>query len=95
MPCGNNLLCHVSQFWTSLTIIMNDGNQISKNKFYVKKTSWCHMSDYNRWMTINDIMGAIIMDLHSSWKWVVLIELQCVAQYVWWIATLQFMQFVH
>jgi hypothetical protein len=31
--------------------------------------------DDNQWRQC-DIMGAIIMELHSSWKWVVLIELQ-------------------
>jgi hypothetical protein len=29
----------------------------------------------NQWCQ-HDIMGAIIMELHSSWKWVILIELQ-------------------
>jgi hypothetical protein len=51
------LLCHVSQFWT----IINNNNErwksiFRKNKFYVKKTSWCHMSNYIKWMTINDII---------------------------------------
>jgi len=32
-------------------------------------------------------MGAIIMELYSSWKWVVLIELQWVAPYIQWVAT--------
>jgi hypothetical protein len=31
--------------------------------------------DDNQWHQ-HDIMGVIIMELHNSWKWVVLIELQ-------------------
>jgi hypothetical protein len=31
--------------------------------------------DDNQWHQ-HDIMGAIIMELHNSWKWIVLIELQ-------------------
>jgi hypothetical protein len=31
--------------------------------------------DDNQWCQ-HDIMGAIIMELHNSWKWVVFIELQ-------------------
>jgi hypothetical protein len=31
--------------------------------------------DDNQWCQ-HDIMGAIIMELHSSWKWVVLIGFQ-------------------
>jgi hypothetical protein len=39
-------------------------------------------------------MGAIIKELHNSWKWVVLIKLQWVALYIQWVATLQLMQLV-
>jgi hypothetical protein len=31
--------------------------------------------DDNQWCQY-DIMGAIIMELHNSWKWIVLIQLQ-------------------
>jgi hypothetical protein len=50
--------------------------------------------DDNQWHK-HDIMGVIVMELHSSWKWIVLIELQWVAPYIRWIVILQFMQFVH
>jgi hypothetical protein len=41
----------------SLIIIMNDGDQyFEKNiHFYVQKFSKCHVSNFNKWMTINDV----------------------------------------
>jgi hypothetical protein len=40
-------------------------------------------------------MGVVIMELNSTWKWVVLTELQWVALYIQWVAILQLMQLVH
>jgi len=54
--------CH--NFEPSLIIIMNDGVQYFENKiiFYVRESSYCHMLDFNRWMTINDVNM-------TSWVW--------------------------
>ncbi len=46
-------MCH--NFGPSLTIIMSDGHEYFEKKNYVKKIAQCHMSNFNRWMTINDI----------------------------------------
>jgi hypothetical protein len=43
--------------------------------------------DGNHWHK-HDVMGAIVMELHNSWKWIVLIELQWVAPCIWWIEIL-------
>ncbi len=56
MPCGIYFyyaMCH--NLKPSLTIIMDDGNQYFEKKNYVRKSSYCHMSNFNGWMTINDI----------------------------------------
>ncbi len=42
-------------FKPSLTIIMDDGNQYFKKTFHVQKSLLCHVSDFNKWMTINDV----------------------------------------
>jgi hypothetical protein len=42
MPCGNFQLCHVSQYQTILTIIMDNGDQyIYILKHYVQKNAMC------------------------------------------------------
>ncbi len=38
-----------------LTIIMDDGDQYFEIFFYVQKSSKCHVLDFNKKMTINDI----------------------------------------
>jgi hypothetical protein len=46
--------CH--NLGPSLTIIIDDGNQyFENNNNYVKKSLWCHVSYFNRWMTLNDV----------------------------------------
>jgi len=51
--------------------------------------------DDNQWHQ-HDIMDAIIMNLHNSWKWVVLIKLQLSCNELHRIySELQFMQLVH
>ncbi len=57
MPFGKILLCHLSQFQT---IINNHNGQMRSifrkvNNFYVQIFLQCHMSNFNIWMTINDI----------------------------------------
>jgi hypothetical protein len=37
--------------------------------------------DDNQW-SLHDIMGAMIRELHSSWQWVILIELQLSCNFV-------------
>ncbi len=57
MPCGNFkncVMCHNLKL--SLTIIMNDGDQYFKNKIiFMSKNLQCHVSNFNIWMTMNDI----------------------------------------
>ncbi len=46
-------MCH--NFEPSLIIIIDDGDQYFKKKIMSKFFHKCHMSNFNRWMTINDI----------------------------------------
>jgi len=75
-------MCHNPE--PSLTIIIKDGDQCFKNIIQKIMSKKVH----------NDIIGASIMELHNSFKWVVLIELQWVTPYIWWVTTLQLMQLV-
>jgi hypothetical protein len=99
MPCGNFIMCHVYNFGPSLTIIMNDKDQYFEKIIFLSKqihSATCYILIYG-WQSMTSSLhhGAIIMELHISWKWVVFIELQCVAQYIRWIITLQLIQLVH
>jgi hypothetical protein len=51
-------------FKPSLVIIMNDGDQYFKKKIIFMFIFI--VPHVNTWMIINDIMGAFIMELHSS-----------------------------
>ncbi len=52
MPCGKKLLCHMSYFGPSLTIIMDNAYQYFKKTLCPKNFI---MSNFNIWMTINDV----------------------------------------
>jgi hypothetical protein len=39
----------------SLTIIMHDGDQYFEKKKRILMSSYCHVSDFNKWITINDV----------------------------------------
>jgi hypothetical protein len=81
MSCGNLYCATCHNFKPLLIIIMNNGNQYFKNKIiFMSKnlhSSTCQIliMDDNQWCQ-HDIMNEVIMELHSSWKWIVLIELQ-------------------
>jgi hypothetical protein len=78
---------------------MNDGDHISKKKLMSKNhhNATCQiLIDGWQSMTSHDIMGAIIMKLHNSWKWIILIELQLSYNELHHIYNeLQLMQLVH
>jgi hypothetical protein len=44
------------------------------------------------WWHHYDVMVVVVMELHSSWKYIVLIKLQLnckwFALYIWWVTTL-------
>ncbi len=80
----------------SLTIIMDDGDQYFE--FFMSKSLHNAMCQIliNGWQLMMSTWhhGVVIMELNSSWKWVLLIELQWVAPYIRWIVTLQLMHLV-
>jgi hypothetical protein len=71
MSCGIFLLCRMSQYHT----IINNHNRRWKsifqeeNKFYVQKSSCCHVLDFNGCMTINDVNMTSRVQL--EWSYIV------------------------
>ncbi len=54
MALFDNVTCH--KFGPSLTITMDGGNQYLEKKIIFMSTNLqCHMLDFIRWMTINNV----------------------------------------
>jgi len=80
MPCGKkNYYAMCYSFGLSLTIIINDVDQYFKKKIKSKKfhSATCQilMDEWELIMSASH-MVVVVMELHSNWKWIILIELQ-------------------